>query len=329
MSRLSAEPGRKSPYANDLRWRVVWQRLVHELTFSQIAGRLNISVSTAQRIFTLFEITGDVSPKLRGPRKYMRKLDDYMELFIVGVVLEKPSLFLFELCELIYEHSGIEVSEATVCRILHRHGLTRQKIKQVALQRSFYLRGYFMSQVLLYNRHMFVWLDESGCDNCNYIRKYGYSIRGLTPRCRRLLVKGTRISVIAAMASDGLVVCECTTGSVDSQKFFDFVRGCLIPHMHTFDGTSPKSIVILDNCSIHRVPEIKTLFAAVGILVFFLPPYSPDYNPIEEAFGFLKSYLRHHDELLQCLPDPTTVIREGLNNIKEHCNNWITYSGYR
>lgn len=185
-----------------------------------------------------------------------------------------------------------------------------------------------MSQVLLYDRRMFVWLDESGCDRNNYMRKYGYAIRGQAPRCRRLLVRGTRISVIAAIASDGLVACECTTGSVDSQKFFDFVRGSLIPQMHTFDGSSPKSIVILDNCSIHRVQEIKRLFTAVGILVFFLPPYSPDYNPIEEAFGFLKSYLRHHDDLLQSLPDPTVVIRDGLNKIKEHCNNWITYSGY-
>ena len=327
--RTTAEPGRKSPYGHDLRWRVVWQRLAFEATFLQIAERLSISVSTAQRIYTLFEITGDVSPKLKGPRRSMRKLDDYMELFVIGIVLEKPPLLLSELCKLIYDHSGIAVSEATVCRLLHRHGITRQKIKQVALQRSFYLRGCFMAQVLLYHRSMFVWLDESGCDKRNFMRKYGYSIRGQTPRCHRLLLRGTRISVIAAMASDGLVACECTTGSVDSQKFFDFVRGSLIPHMHSFDGSSPKSIVIMDNCSIHRVPEITRLFAAVGILVMYLPPYSPDYNPIEEAFGFLKSYLRHHDELIQSLSDPTIVIREGLSKIKEHCNNWITYSGYK
>lgn len=146
----------------------MWQRLAFESTFTQIAERLNISVSTAQRIFTLFKVTGSVSPKLGGPRRYMRKLDDHMELFIIGTVLEKPSMFLSELRKLVHDYSSIDISAATVCRLLHRHGLTRQKIKQVALQRSFYLRGYFMSQVLLYDRRMFVWLDESGCDNCNY-----------------------------------------------------------------------------------------------------------------------------------------------------------------
>lgn len=134
--------------------------------------------------------------------------------------------------------------------------------------------------------------------------------------------------MITAIATDGLVACECTTSTVDSEIFFNFVRGSLIPQMHPFDGSSPKSIVILDNCSIHRVPEIITLFASVGIVVLFLPPYSPDYNPIEEAFSFVKSFLRHHDDLLQSLPDPTIVIREAFNTIGEHCNSWITHSGY-
>ena len=271
-------------------------------------------------------MTGDVSPKqVSGPRMYLRKLDDYMELFIIGVVLEKPSVYLHELCDLVYDKSGIEVSEA---RLLHRHGFTRKKIRQVAQQRSLYLRGYFMSQVLMYDRHKFVWIDETGCNNCNYMRKYGYAIRGQTPCCHRILVRGTRISVITAISADGLVACECSTTTVDSEKFYDFIRAFVIPQMHAFDGTSPKSIVIMDNCSIHRVPEIATLFASVGILLFFLPPYSPDYNPIEEAFSYLKAYLRRHDDLLQCLPDPTIVIREGLESIKEHCNQWITHSGY-
>ena len=66
-----------------------------------------------------------------------------------------------------------------------------------------------MSQVLLYNRHMFVWLDKLGCDNCNYIRKYGYSIRGLTPRCRRLLASDMRQSCGHVIQSCDLNYCVC------------------------------------------------------------------------------------------------------------------------
>ena len=254
----------------------MWKRLAHKVTFDEISRQLNISVSTAQGVNTLFEITGDVSAKVSDrPKKYLRKLDAYMELFIIGVVLEKPTLYLSELCELRADNSGIEVSEATVCRLLQRHGFTQKKVRQTALQRSTYLRGYFMSQVLLYNRQMFVWLDETGCDNCNYVRKYGYAIRGLTPVCRRILIRGTRISIITAMGTDGLVACECTKNTVDSEMFFDFVRGSVIPQMHAFDGSSPKSIVILDNCSIHRMPEITTLFESVGISPTLQPRLQP------------------------------------------------------
>ena len=74
-------------------------------------------------------------------------------------------------------------------------------------------------------------LMKTGCDNRDYMRKYGYAIRGQTPHCRRLLVRGNRISVIAAIACDGLVAMECTTGTISSDNFFDFVRGTLIPQM--------------------------------------------------------------------------------------------------
>ena len=73
-------------------------------------------------------------------------------------------------------------------------------MRQVAVQRSTSLRGYFMARVLLYRKEQLVWLDETGCDNKTFMRKYGYAIRGQTPCCHRLLVRGRRISVVAAMS---------------------------------------------------------------------------------------------------------------------------------
>ncbi len=58
--------------------------------------------------------------------------------------------------------------------------------------------------------------------------------------------------------------------------------------MNSFDGTSSKSVIVLDNCSIHHVPEVIKLLEDAGILVMFLPPYSPDFNPIEETFSSVK-----------------------------------------
>jgi transposase len=116
------EPGCKAPYSIDLRWRVVWLRIS---SFLEISQRLGIATSTSHRIFAEFLSRGGVEPKgNKGPRRFLRKLNAYEEMFIVGLVLETPSLYLKELCTKIEEFSGIVVCEATICNILHRHGLT-------------------------------------------------------------------------------------------------------------------------------------------------------------------------------------------------------------
>ena len=127
------------------------------------------------------------------------------------------------------------------------------------------------------------------------------------------------------------VALELKSGSsVDSQVFYDFIRGDLIPQMNPFDGSSPKSIVIMDNCAIHHVLEVKQLFDAVGIPVFFLPPYSPDYNPIEETFSYVKYYLKQHDELIQRLGNPEVIVRAAFNSITpSQCKGWIDHCGYQ
>ena len=155
-----------------------------------------------------------------------------------------------------------------------------------------------MAQAFLLNRDMFVFVDESGSDARDQIRKYGYALRGVTPTYHRLLSRGRRVNAIAAMASSGVLALELTTSTVNGEIFFDFVRGSLIPNMMPYDGINPRSVAVLDNCSIHHVNEIKQTFSDASIVVLFLPPYSPDKNPLEELFSYVKYYLMKHDELI-------------------------------
>ena len=71
------------------------------------------------------------------------------------------------------------------------------------------------------------------------------------------LTRGKRISCIAAISCAGLLALEATTTMVDAQVFFDFLRSSLIPNMLPFDGSSPRSIAVMDNCSIHHVGSVK------------------------------------------------------------------------
>ena len=111
------------------------------------------------------------------------------------------------------------------------------------------------------------------------------------------------MNCIAGIALDGVVALEMTTSTVNVSVFFDFVRRSLIPNMQQFDGINSRSIAVMDNLTVHHADEVTSLFDQAGIPVFFLPPYSPDLNPAEECFSYVKGYLREHDSILQLIPD--------------------------
>ena len=325
----TAEPGRRRPYDKDLRWRIIYQRIGMTLTYNRIASNLNISTATCQRIYMKFVQTGTIDPVKSTERRDLRRLDEHQELHVIGMILNEPSMYLGELCQQIQSDTGLEVSPATVCRLLKRYGMTRKKIRQVAKQRCYSLRGAFMAQSFMFSRNMFVWVDETGADSRDHIRKYGYAFQGMTPESKRLLVRGKRTNAVVGLTSSGIIASKIAQTTMNGETFFDFARGSLLPMMQPFDGRSPHSILIMDNCSIHHVAEVKNLFQQAGIVVLFLPPYSPDLNPVEEAFSYVKNYLRKHDQLLQAIPDPTDVIQAALDSITpEHCNGWINHSGY-
>ena len=248
-----------------------------------------------------------------------RKLDNHHELYVIGLIAENPGVSLREICLKIEEAPHVSVSSSTVCRLLYRDGYTRKKIVQVAKQRSVEFRASFMSQVLHYPREFFVWVDETGSDRRDQIRKFGYALRGETP-VYRFVVRG----VSTAMCNEGVVANELTTGTVDTGKFFDVVRGELIPNMQPFPGS--RSILVMDNCSVHHAREMKDLVSNAGILLLFLPL---DYNPIEELFSYVKYYLKEHDEVAQALGDIKPFLRSAFDNVTHtQCNGWITHSGY-
>ena len=72
------------------------------------------------------------------------------------------------------------------------------------------------------------------------------------------------------------------------------------------------SVVVLDNCTVHHVDEVKALFSEAGVLLLFLPPYSPDLTPIELLFSKIKYYLKQHNDII---PDPGPVITATFNDI--------------
>ena len=92
------------------------------------------------------------------------------------------------------------------------------------------------------------------------------------------------------------------------------------------DGDNPPSILTMDKCSMW--PVLDTL-KQMGILILFLLPYSPDMNPIEELFSYVKYFLKDHYNILQAIDDPTPVLEASFDTVtKEKCLGWINHAGY-
>ena len=94
------------------------------------------------------------------------------------------------------------------------------------------------------------------------------------------------LSTIAAMTTRGIVASATFDGATDTELFVTFIREGLVPIL------VPGQVVVLDNLSQHKCPQGDRLFASAGARVLRLPPYSPDFNPIEMAISKIKSLLR-------------------------------------
>ena len=126
----------------------------------------------------------------------------------------------------------------------------------------------------------------------NAIRSYGYSLTGMCAVNHVLRVWGKRLSVSGEMWLDGIEDIYIAERNVNGDVLEDFVWTTLLPLLQLFNGTNSHSVVVMDNASIHHVHKIVEMIHGVGALVRFLPSYSPDLDPVEEAFSKVKSFLK-------------------------------------
>ena len=240
-------------------------------------------------------------------------------------MLESPGIYLKEIKKELDDFMMIDVSVSAICKCLHKQGFTRQRLCIVATQQDSFLREKYILDVSVYSCEMFVFVDEVGANYKNLLRKYGYSLRGKPAINNTLMFRGKRVSAISCMSLSGILDVKMVSETSDGDTFYDFVQTNL-PHLMPFNGVNPHSIVILDNCSIHHCNEVMTSLNDVGVLVHFLPPYSPDLNPIEEAFSKVKSELKSIDS--DGTFDTETALLASFSTITDtDCNGWIAHSG--
>ena len=139
---------------------------------------LYMSERSVQRYMERFHSTGDVAPTVqkRGPKK---ALSEFEQFTILQTLIHKPTSYLHEVQEQLFEVTGVWVHSSTICRTIKDQGFTHKRVCRIALQQSKQLRIQFMAEISMYDPDMLIWIDETGSARRNSIRKYGYSLRGM------------------------------------------------------------------------------------------------------------------------------------------------------
>lgn len=151
-------------------------------------------------------------------------------------------------------------------------------------------------------------------------------LRGRAPRGERLRAAipyghWKTTTFVAGLRLSGMVAPMVLDGPMNREAFTTYVRHVLVPALSRGD------VVIMDNLSSHKSKDIRAMIEAVGATLLYLPPYSPDFNPIENAFAKLKALLRK--AAARSLDALWTVIGRLIDLFTpQECANYFAAAGY-
>ena len=166
-----------------------------------------------------------------------------------------------------------------------------------------------------------VFLDETGATT-KISRLRGRAPRG--DRCRAALPHGhwKTTTLVAGLRLDGLTAPMVIDGAMNGEVFTAYAETLLAPTLN------PGDIVIMDNLPAHKAADARAAIERTGATLMFLPPYSPDFNPIEQVFAKLKAILRK--AAARTIDTLEAAIATALDAFTpSECNNYFTNSGYK
>lgn len=133
---------------------------------------------------------------------------------------------------------------------------------------------------------------------------------------------GKNVSIITTMRLDGIPATFSINGAIDGEIFLAFVRQFLAPALKTGD------IVILDNLPAHKVEGIREAIEEVQAHLLYLPPYSPDLNPIEECISKVKNFLR--SVAARTIEDLEQALIQAFDSVSQQdIKGWVNHAGYQ
>jgi transposase len=289
------------------------------MSAAAVAARFDVSLAWVYRLVQRRRETGSLAP--RKQTKFRRRaLSADEEARLVFLITVQPDATLAELQQALPTRAAL----STLWRTIDRLGLTVKKTVHADEQRRpdvAAARRRWQDTQPLHDARAYIFIDESGVTT-DLLRRYGRSPRGVRLRDYTPYGHWQTHTVVAGLRVDGLGATAVFDGPLDNPTFLAYVEQVLVPTLR------PGDVVVLDNLAMHKQPEVQAAIERVGARLRFLPPYSPDFNPIEMAFAKLKAFLRaarprNFDQVVELV----AIALELFAPLE--CLNFVRHCGYR
>ena len=241
----------------------------------------------------------------------------------MALVRERPDISLAEIAEHLAEKQLVSACPATVWYFFDRRGISFKKTAHAAEQEwpdvAVRRQAWFDAQPYL-DPEKLIFIDETGAST-KMARLRGRTRRG--ERCRAAVPHGhwKTTTFTAGLRLGSLSAPMLLDGPMDGDAFRAYVTHVLVPELIQGD------IVVMDNLPAHKVTGVRLAIEQARATLLYLPPYSPDFNPIEMAFSKLKAILRQ--AAARTIDDLWDVIAQSLDEfIPTQCRNYFAAAGY-
>ncbi len=289
-----------------------------------VAKDAHCSVSTGYRWERNLAIYGDtVIPREKYHQGRYSSLSPAALEALIEYQRRNPWLYQPELARFLKEEWDIEVHRSTIGRALKKAGISRKKGQRIGDTQSEELRVAWQAFASQVKAEQLVFIDESLFKLQTMWRSMAYAPIGDPARYHGDMRRGDTYSILPAYTTAGYLPCTgIKQGYYNKEDILDWLIDRLLPLCNEYPGE--RSIIVLDNVSVHVDPRIVEAIQIKDCLVKYLPPYSPDYNPIELSFGVLKIWMRRHFETFRHVfqNDFERFLRYAVEN--SGCDRWAT-----
>ncbi len=306
-------------YSLDLRRKII-NAVGRGETKTEVARTFDVSRSSVKRYVKMDLQTGSLEPS--KPPGSSPKINDPAQKLLQIDLEARPAATLAQRCSYLLQITGIKVAISTLWRTLKQLGYSYKKRSVEATERDEFDRAAW--KVLVADQieaDRFVFVDEMG-SNTSLYPLCAWSLTGERAPCSVPRNRGKNTTLVASMTIEGMGPALAMEGSTDSKVFETYVEQFLVPSLE------PGQVVAMDNLNVHKSERVRELIEAADCKLLYLPTYSPDLNPIEQAFAKVKAILRKAEiRVRERLTEVLGVAISAVNSSDAH--GFFDHCGYR